>query len=259
METIVLFHNSKWYAPVWALLFALSLILLWYHKRIWKQGFDAFFWVVVISIGVLYCPLLANILIPRFFPSFAEYERLAWIFFEIPLISYVVIMITKGISSRKDQYFFILAFLAVLILFGSPDNRMYYKKPQNVYKISQDALTVCNSLSRLSPEGEVILCIQFDSYNTFLSGTGLDGELYYGIRTYESRYHLEKIISPPEKYEQEGYYLADKLPEEIDYYICPKSKNVYSELERLGYTYVTESENFAIFQNNNKKEAVSNS
>ena len=254
MQTVVLFHNSKWYSAIWALLFALSLILLWFRRKQWKTGYDVFFWIIVISTGVLYCPIFANILIPRFLPGFPEYERLAWLFFEIPLLSYVLLMLSGDFAKKHDRYLFIAAFLAVLILFGSPDNRNYFQKPQNRYKISQDAIDICNQLNELSPEGPVVLCIQLESVDSYNSGTGLDGTLYYGIRTYESRFALRYRFIEPERYEKDGFVLANKLRPDIDYYITPKADRIYSELERFGYTYVGESENFAIFRSQKAEE-----
>ena len=255
MQTVVLFHNSKWYSAIWALLFALCLILLWFRRKQWKTGYDALFWIIMISVCILYCPIFANTLIPRFLPSFAEYERLAWIFFEIPLLSYVLLMLSKDFTKPRDRYLFISACLAILILFGGPDNRASFQKPQNRYKISQDALDICNKIDKLAPQGEIVLCVQLDSVNKALSGTDLDGTLYYGIRTYESRFNLRRIYVSPEDYKQDGFLLAEELPDDIDYYIAPRVENVYRELERLGYTYVDESENFAIFCSPNSKDS----
>ena len=208
----------------------------------------------MISVCLLYCPVFADLLIPRFLPSFAEYERLAWIFFEIPLLSYVLLMVSEDFTKPRDRYLFIAACLAVLILFGGPDNRASFQKPLNRYKISQDALDICNKIDKLAPQGDIVLCIQLDSVNKALSGTGLDGTLFYGIRTYESRFNLRRTYISPESYEQDGFAFAEELPDDIDYYIAPKVENVYRELERLGYTYVDESENFAIFRSPNLKD-----
>ena len=228
-------------------------MLLWFRRKKWKTGYNTFFWVVVISVGVLYCPVFANILIPRFLPSFAEYERLAWIFFDVPLLSYVLLMLTEDFYKPRDRYLFVAVFLAVLILVGSPDNRNFFEKPQNRYKISQDSVDICNKLNDLSPKGSVVLCIQLDSIRVYRSGTGLDGTLFYGIRAYESRFALRRRYVAHELYEQDGFVLADELPADIDYYIAPKADQVYRELERLGYTYIDESENFAIFRNMSKQ------
>ncbi len=116
MQSIFMFHNSKWFAPIWVLLFALSLIVLWFRRDKWKKGYEVFFWLIILALLIVYCPLLAKILIPRFLPSFAEYERLSWIFFEIPLISYVLIMLSKSFSDKKNRYLFVGCFLIVFLL-----------------------------------------------------------------------------------------------------------------------------------------------
>ena len=251
MQTIFMFHNSKWFAPTWVLLFTMSLILLWYQRDKWKKAYDTFFWLIVLAVIVVYCPVLAKILIPRFLPSFAEYERLSWIFFEIPLISYVLIRLTNGIAEKKTRYLFAACVLVVLVLIGSPDNRNFFRKAQNQYKISQDAVAICDKLNTLSPKGSPILCVMLNSHNSYWFGSGQDGNLYYGIRMYESRFPLLYHYASSEEYAQDDYILANSLPAEIDYFLCPKNDNIYRELERLGYSYVDESENFAIFHNGN--------
>ena len=254
MQNIFLLHNSKWFFPFWALLFVLSLILLWFSRKKWRQGFDTFFWLIILALVIVYCPLLARILIPHFLPSYGEYERLSWVFFEIPLLSYVLIMLTKSFSSQRLQRLFVAAFLTVIILIGSPDNRNFFQNAPNQYKISPDAVSVCNKINSLSPKGPVILCVQFGYWAPYYSGNGLDGALYYGIRMNESRFRLRHVYVPPERYSWDVFKIADDLPTDIDYYICPKEDIVYRELERLGYKYVDESENFAIFKNQNKQE-----
>ena len=253
MQTVVLLHNSKWFSTVWAVLFVLSLILLWSYRKKWNTGYNAFFWIIVISIGILYCPVFANILIPHFLPSYAEYERLAWLFFEIPLISYVLLMLAAEFTEKRDRYLFIAVCLAILLLLGSPDNRNLFRKPENQYKISQDSVDICDKLNSLSPQGQIVLCVQLDSVDVFRYGNGLDGQLFYGIRTYESRFSLRRRYVAPERYQQDGFVLADELPNDIDYYIAPKADRVYRELDRLGYTYIDESDHFAIFFNQNKQ------
>ena len=254
MQTIVLFHNSKWFSPIWALLFAMSLLVLWYQRDKWKKAYDTFFWLIILAVIAIYCPLLAKILIPRFLPSYAEYERLAWVFFEIPLISYVLIKLSENISDKKSRYLFVACILIVLVFIGKPDNRDFFKKAQNQYKISSDAITICQKMDDISPDGSPILCILLNSHDSYWFGSGLDGDLYYGIRLYESRFRLLYHYASPEEYAQDDYRLANQLPSDIDYFLCPKVNNIYKELERLGYTYVDESENFAIFHNENKSQ-----
>ena len=253
MQTIVLFHNSKWYSPIWTLLFVLSLILLWVNKKKWKNGYDTYFWLAILSLAIIYCPLFANVLVPKFLPSFAEYERLSWIFFEIPLISYVIVMISTVLSKKKDSYLFIIACLIVFIFVGSPDNRSFYCKSQNRYKISQDAVTICDEIDDISPKSHACLCVQMNSMKHDLSGNDIDGNLYYGIRMYQSKFQLLYHIVDPQLYQQDSFVLANELPAEIDYYICPKSEKLYQELERLGFCYINESDNYAIFQNQKKR------
>ena len=257
MQTIIMFHNSKWYSPIWATLFALSLFFLWANRKKWHTGYDAFFWLIVISVGIIYCPLLSKALVPRFLPTYAEYERLSWVFFEIPLLSYVVIKLAKRIVSKKYRLLFIAAFLIVLTIVGSPDNRNFFDKPKNHYKIPQDSLVISNKLDELSPDGYLAVCIQVNSVNAYSYGAGFDGAFYYGLRMYNSRLKLRYVVVSQKQYNNPNFTLSDSLSQNkhLDYYICPKAKTIYDELKRLGYCYIDESEHFAIFYNLNKKKA----
>ena len=252
MQTIFLFHNAKWYYPIWALLFALSLIILWFRRKKWEKGYNVFFWLVVLSLIIVYCPLLACILVPRFMPSYGEYERLAWVFFEIPLISYVIIKLSQDIKDKRGHHLFIILFLVILVFFGSLDNRSFYNKPHNQYKISQDAITICNIISRDSLQDNPVVCIQFRYWSFFSNGTGPEGTLYYGIRTYNSNYRLHTQFVYPWRYEEKNTVVFNSPPKDTDYYICPKIsniENIYRELNNLGYSYVDESDNFSVFYN----------
>lgn len=248
METIITFHNAKWFYPIWALFFALSLILIWWRRKEWQKGYATFFWLVTGAMVIVYCPLLAYTLVPRFLPSWGEYERLAWIFFELPICVYAAMNLSEDLESKKSRRLFLLAVLAILIVFGSPDNRNYYSKPQNKYKISQDAVTICDKIDALSPKGKANVCIMLDSADAYRSGNGLGGTLYYGIRSYESRILLTFIAVSPEEYLQDNYTMSVDIPSGTDFFISPKTNTVYRELERLGYTYIDESENYSIFK-----------
>ena len=255
MQTIFLFHNSKWYSPVWALLFAISLVLLWYRRKQWRKGFDSFFWLIVLSLLIVYCPLLANILVPRFLPSYAEYERLSWIFFEIPLICYMLIMLSKEISTKKNRYVFVATIIAFFILIGSPDNRAFFQKPLNQYRISPDAITICEKLTEIGSTDKTKIYVQMDSSYAIQTGYGPDGMLYYGIRMYDAKYQLGYVHIPTDDCAQEDFWYPFSLPSDTDYYLCPKVEHLYQEMERIGYSYVDESDNFAIFHNDNALES----
>lgn len=252
METIFLFHNSKWFTSTWVLLFTLSLIVLWVNRTRWIKGYKTFFWLIVVSILIVYCPLLAIILVPRFLPSFAEYERLSWVFFEIPLISYTLIMLAMDFKSKRNRYLFVAFFLILFMFIGSPDNRSFYLKAKNKYRISQDAVEICDKIDKLSPNGSVVICVQLEHGSHYQNGSGIDGMLYYGIRTYESRFQLQYTDIHPERYAEGNFYLFEDLSPDIDYYLCPKAGNIYRTMASYGYVYIGESENFAILQNKNK-------
>ena len=249
VQTIFEFHNMKWFSPIWALLFALSLILLWLLKDKWDKGYSAFFWLIIAAVIIVYCPLLADILVPRFLLSGAEYERLAWIFFEIPLLSYVLIMLAKDLKSRKLQFLFAAAFLVVLLLVGSPDNRSFFKIPRNPYKISQDTIYISDLVDSLSPDGQVVLCVQVDSENDYKSGENTAGNLYYEIREYDPRLILRHMSVQPEDYRKSDFEFPEKIPSYVDYFICPKDETISRKLTETGFEYVDESDNFSIFYN----------
>ena len=252
MQSIVLFHNSKWYMPIWVLLFVLALITLWLQRDKWKSGYNTFWGLITVSLLIIYCPILSRILIPRFLSSFAEYERLAWIFFEIPLISYVLIMLSKEFSSKKRMYLFMAAFLGIFLLFGSPDNRVFFQTPHNKYKIPQDSLELDHILEKGNSSEHIVVCMQLHSSKAYSYGAGLDGSVFYGLRMKETRYLMRYKAISPKEYETDDFSLSDGLPLDIDYYICPKEESIYRELERLGYVYIDTSENFAVFFNPNK-------
>ena len=250
-----MFNNSKWFSSLWALLFAFCLILLWWKRKQWQTGYKALFWTIILAVMIIYCPLLASFLIPRFLPGYPEYERLAWVFFEIPLISFVLIKLAQELKTKKDKTLFGIVIVIILILIGSPDNREYYRKPENVYKMSGDALTICTMIENDTDKPSPLLSIQLKSPKSVRAGSSTDGRMYYGIRHYDSSFIVKPRYISVEDYNKSGFSYNNKtLPVDTDYFIAPKNDHVYKALERKNYVCIGESENFGVFRNESKKD-----
>ena len=294
IQELIKFHNFHWYSPVWLMLFLLCLAVLCLagrgpgssaahrpvdpgtdnsrHRRAagdgsdpWRHGRRMFLPLVPLAILVAYCPLLMKILVPGFLPSYLEYERLTWLFFEFPLMAYVVVTAagilrqdapgrssgSRGSAARSAELtppLLILAFLFVCFLFSQPDNRRYFTKPENPYKISQEAVDACDIISRDNDGAKAVVCVQLDHSFVRQDDLNTGSLIYYGIRQYDARYEMCRKIIQPRAYREADFTMDGKIPEGTDYYLAPKVKKISRELRRLDYTKVGETSNYNVFR-----------
>ena len=267
MKVIAEYHNFQWYFTVWLMAFLVCVMILWYKRGEMKRGKDMFIPMIPLAAIVVYNPLTAALLVPRFLPTYLEYARLAWLFFVIPVIAYVTVMLQKSLEGKLRRFLFVAAVLFTLFLFSNPDNRRFFVKAQNPYKISQDALDACALINADSAKAvdaeaggasdsdarDIDVVVQTRSHDYPRDNMGADGRLFYGLRQYENRYNVFGRVVPKGYYTDPARDLSEQATPDTDYYICPKSRALYKKLKNLHYSKIGETENFAIFRNNAAK------
>lgn len=250
MKDFVDFHSLKWGSAVWLTIYLCCLLLLWYKRKEWKEGYDLFFWLTVGAMLVAYCPLTYKLLVPGFLLGFGGYERLGYVFFVIPVIAFTVTALARGQRSRAKRALFLAACAVLLLTIGRVNNWQWFNKPQNPYKIPQEAIETSEMIREDTGDEYVKVSVQLtqdlrrksDQYDDYL--------LYYGIRQYESNLYLLSCIVPRKLYDDPALTLDGMLNLKTDYYVGPKGiDSVERELDRLHYVQIGETEHYRVFRN----------
>lgn len=267
MKELIKFHNFHWFTPVWLILFLLCLTLLYFAGREgndgsgrsgWQRGREAFLPFVPLAMLVAYCPLTISILVPGFLPSYLEYERLTWLFFEFPIIAFVIISLKNDLKApagsehdlrlKAVRFLFVAAVLFVCFLYSQPDNSRYFKTPENPYKISQEAVDACDIIRNDNGGAPAKVCVQIK--RSFVRQDDLSKEslLFFGMRQYDARYQMRKKIIQPKAYKRDGFTMKEEALTGYDYYLAPKVKVITRELKRLGYARIGATEHYNVFR-----------
>ena len=269
MQELIKFHNFHWYTPVWLILFLLCLILLCFAGRSgsgrdsgsWQRGRAAFLPLVPLAMILAYCPLTMKVLVPAFLPSYLEYERLTWLFFEFPLIAFVIISLKNDLKVPEGsghnlrlkavRFLLVAGVLFVCFLYSQPDNRRYFIHPENPYKISQEAVDACEIIRKDNDGAPATVCVQIKRSFARQDDLSKESLLFFGMRQYDARYQMRKKIIQPKAYNRPDFSIKAGTLKDFDYYLAPKLKVITKELKRLHFIRIGKTAHYNVFRKEN--------
>ena len=109
---------------------------------------------IVVFLAVFFCPVTAYIIQKCIGRS--VYWRVLWVLPAVPLIAYAgTCLVKKAGASRPRQYILLIFIAAVLAFCGTDLNRDgFYKKVQNVQKIPDEVVSICNLINEQKEEND---------------------------------------------------------------------------------------------------------
>ena len=111
---------------------------------------------IVVFLAVFFCPVTAYIIQKCIGRS--VYWRLLWILPAVPLIAYAGTCLIKKVGASRPRQYILLIFIAAVLAFcGTGLNKDgFYKKVQNVQKIPDEVVSICNLINEQKEENEEI-------------------------------------------------------------------------------------------------------
>ena len=123
---------------------------------------------IVVFLAVFFCPVTAYIIQKCIGRS--VYWRLLWILPAVPLIAYAGTCLVKKAGASRPRQYILLIFIAALLAFcGTGLNRDgFYKKVQNVQKIPDEVVSICNLINEQKEENEEIYLATDDKIASYV-------------------------------------------------------------------------------------------
>ena len=88
MENVILTQLWKWVSPGWFVLYAITLFVILFYRERFSKDTRLFAIAMLLIFGILWNPLLANYLIPKYMNNAKEYSRIGWSLLTVPVIGY---------------------------------------------------------------------------------------------------------------------------------------------------------------------------
>ena len=259
----------KWIYAGWIVMYAISLFLLFKNRNNWDIKIKKVITLIGLSILLFFCPLTVKLLYGRILPGFAEYERLSWLFFMAPVMSYTFVKIIDGLR-KKQQIKGAIAFIVFcFILSASPLFTRAYKETENINKVPDYVIEVSDAITNDSncygddtlfgvrqvasdKNGKPIkptVLIQIDNVINGWAGN----DLFHGIRQYTSAPILRRKIITGDEYNSDSFSISkyDNLLK-YEYFVCTNNENLRKQAESYGFELIEELEDYVVYKNTNE-------
>ena len=255
----------KWIYASWAVMYVISLFLLFKNRNSWDIKIKKVITLIGLSILLFFCPLTVKMIYGRILPGFAEYERLSWLFFVAPVISYTFVKIIDGLR-KKQQIKGAIAFIVFcFILSASPLFTRAYKETENINKVPDYVIEISDVITEDSGcyEGEIYgvrqvakddkgkwikpkVLIQLDEAYNIHAGD----DFKYGIRQYSSALVLSEIVIPNTTYNSSSFELAKYANLfNYEYFVCSDNEYLRRQAEKQGFELLKKVGDYAVYKN----------
>ncbi len=255
----------KWIYAGWIVMYAISLFLLFKNRNNWDIKIKKVITLIGLSILLFICPLTVKLLYGRILPGYGEYERLSWLFFSVPVISYTLVKILDGLRKRQRIKGAIAFIVFCLVLGASPLFTRTYKATENINKVPDYVIEVSNVITEDSgcydgqlygvrqvakdDKGKWIkpkVLIQLDeAYNKHAGD-----DFKYGIRQYSSALVLSEVVIPSTTYNSSSFELtkyANLL--NYEYFVCTNNTYLRQQAEKYGFELLDEAGDYVVYKN----------
>ena len=259
----------KWVNGGWIIMYAISLLLLFFKRKEWSVKTKNAFVFVIISILFFFFPVTAKLIYNTILPGFASYERISWLFFVIPLIAYTLAINLKELR-RKQVVKILIGFVVICVLLsGKTLFSRDYRGSENSYKVPDYVIAISDAIINDSNcYGDDTLLgarqVATDKNGKLIkpnvliqTKTGINkwlgDDLFHGIRQYTSAPVLTSVIIPEDAYSAELFNISkyDNLLK-YEYFVCDNNTNLRNQAELFGFELIKEVDDYVVYKNSNE-------
>lgn len=255
----------KWIYAGWIVMYAISLFLLFKNRNRWDIKIKKVLTLIGLSILIFFCPLTVKIIYGRILPGFAEYERLLWLLFVVPVISYTFVKVIDGLRKRQQIKGAIAFIVFCFVLSASTLFTRNYRETENINKVPDYVVEISDVITEDSQcyDGELYgvrqvakddkgnwikpkVLIQLDEAYNIHAGD----DFKYGIRQYSSALVLSEVILPSTTYDSSTF----ELPKYVnlfnyEYFVCTDNEYLRRQAELQGFELLKKVDNYAVYKN----------
>ena len=254
MSVLYQLQQGMWAFSPYQILFWLSIVFILVRcrkeQRLWWFGIYA-----CLAYGITVYSPFAALVVKYLYSDIAAYYRVFYLVPVIPLIAYTATKILDGVwekwhlALRRDRLIRIASVIAIVgILCGLGDFSAYremYRWPENIYKVSQEAVELSDAIKADNGGGGkvgVFLPVDIDYYNA-----GGD-DFYFGIR----QYYAGAVLSPYRIDVEEEVVLSSLrsavVNDAIQYIVVPDTDTeAIALMESLGERLVWTGDSYVLY------------
>lgn len=211
-----------------------------------KETKKKFIYPLFVMVFCIICPVLYKFVFKNII-----YWRLFWILPDAILISLAIVKLIKKVKSNLIKLvFFALSVVVIVIIGSNVFTKAIYTQIKNGYKISQDAVDVCEIILNTDEEPRCIMpksiyseIRQYSGDLTLMYGRNVQG--YIGEASILDEYIYKKMKSKSPQYET---ILAVAKKENYNFIVCEVSNPIdEGVLEKYNFYEVGSTDNYIIY------------
>ena len=255
----------KWISAGWIVIYIISLFLLFKNRNNWDIRIKKVLIVVGISIVLFFCPITVKLIFGRILPGFAEYERLSWLFFVVPIIAYTFVKILEDLRKKQRVRLAIAFCICCFFLSVSSFATRGYKIAENPDKVPDYVVAISDAITEDSRcyEGEIYgvrqvakddkgkwikpkVLVQLDEAYNIHAGD----DFKYGIRQYSSALVLSEVVIPKTTYNSSSFSLSKYASLfNYEYFVCSNNEYLRKQAEAYGFELLKEVGDYVVYKN----------
>ncbi len=255
----------KWISAGWIVIYIISLFLLFKNRNNWDIRIKKVLIVVGISIVLFFCPITVKLIFGRILPGFAEYERLSWLFFVVPIIAYTFVKILEDLRKKQRVRLAIAFCICCFFLSVSSFATRGYKIAENPDKVPDYVVAISDAITEDSRcyEGEIYgvrqvakddkgkwikpkVLVQLDEAYNIHAGD----DFKYGIRQYASALVLSEVVIPKTTYNSSSFSLSKYASLfNYEYFVCSNNEYLRKQAEAYGFELLKEVGDYVVYKN----------
>ncbi|HAQ52364.1 MAG TPA: hypothetical protein DCR12_06325 [Lachnospiraceae bacterium] len=255
----------KWISAGWIVIYIISLFLLFKNRNKWDVRIKKVLILIVISIVLFFCPITVKLIFGRILPGFAEYERLSWLFFVVPIIAYTFVKILEDLRKKQRVRLAIAFCICCFFLSVSSFATRGYKIAENPDKVPDYVVAISDAITEDSRcyEGEIYgvrqvakddkgkwikpkVLVQLDEAYNIHAGD----DFKYGIRQYSSALVLSEVVIPKTTYNSSSFSLSKYASLfNYEYFVCSNNEYLRKQAEAYGFELLKEVGDYVVYKN----------
>lgn len=243
MNNVYYTQQFKWMNAGWFLLYVLALVYLLFFEKKHQKMSRAFACSMIIIQLFLWNPLLANYMIPKYLNNAKEFARMGWGMLTFPVVGYLLTLFILGDMeplARTTTRRMRLVLVLILCLLFTNQNRLLFKIPSNIYKLSDEVFEVVDLMDENGAPTDDYTRVGVLFPVGIGQGTNACEDVFFGIRHWDSKkIMLETNVDMLGGAEVDSYefLLGDHNVSEAD-------------LVSLGYVKIGETESCEVYARN---------
>ena len=191
MNYVYQMQQNMWAFSPYQILFWAAIIYILIKCRKQTQVKWLAIYSILVYLVTVYTPFAVTFVLNYVFNDLAAYYRVFYLAPVIPIVAYVATCVhevaskklSENLSGRKINKNVLKAavaivLVAVLCVLGDfSEYKTVYRWPENIYKVSQDAVDICDAIESETGGGTVGIYLPVES-------NWWNDDFYYGVRQY---------------------------------------------------------------------------